>query len=105
MKPQDETKIRFFSENLRTRLGQDLKQLILFGSRARGDSRPGSDYDFLVILEKKPPHLVDQVRDTEVDFLNRFDELSARLVFDEGEWERRRKLPIGINIEREGIRL
>ena len=30
-------------------------QVILFGSRARGDARPGSDYDFLVIEDSPLP--------------------------------------------------
>lgn len=105
MKPRDEAKIKFFSDTLRSRLGDNLCQLILFGSRARGDWHEGSDYDFVVILRRKKPEMIDQVRDTEVDFLNRYDELSASLVYDEREWERRRHLPIGVNIEREGIRL
>lgn len=105
MNQSDEPKIRFFSDNLRSRLGDDLRQLILFGSRARGDSREGSDYDFVVILKEKNRRAVERVRDTEVDFLNRFDELSASLIYDEAEWNRRKRLPIGVNIEREGIRL
>jgi predicted nucleotidyltransferase len=31
----------------------DPQQIILFGSRARGDNRPNSDYDVLVVTEKK----------------------------------------------------
>ena len=105
LNPSDELKIKYFSDNLRSRLGDDLRQLILFGSRARGDSREGSDYDFVVILREKNRRMVERVRDTEVDFLNRYDELSASLIYDEAEWDQRKRLPIGVNIEREGIRL
>jgi len=31
------------------------KKIVLFGSRARGDSRPDSDYDLLVIQESDKP--------------------------------------------------
>ena len=31
------------------------KRIILFGSRARGDARAGSDYDLLVIQESEEP--------------------------------------------------
>jgi uncharacterized protein len=31
--------------------GPRLKQVLLYGSRARGDFRPDSDYDVLVVLE------------------------------------------------------
>ncbi len=30
-----------------------IKQILLFGSQARGDDRPDSDWDFLVSIEKK----------------------------------------------------
>ena len=105
MNSGDEAKIKYFSDTLRSRLGDNLRELILFGSRARGDWHEGSDYDFVVILRRKKAETIDQIRDTEVDFLNRYDELSASLVYDETEWEQRRHLPIGVNIEREGIRL
>ncbi len=34
----------------RTALGADFRQAILFGSRARGDERPDSDYDVAVVV-------------------------------------------------------
>lgn len=39
---------------LREALGDDLIALILFGSRARGDARPDSDWDLLLIAENLP---------------------------------------------------
>ncbi|OGU39234.1 MAG: hypothetical protein A2X61_07050 [Ignavibacteria bacterium GWB2_35_12] len=101
----DNEKIRFFTEEIKERLGTNLKQLILFGSHARGDFNEDSDYDFAVILNKKNAKSVNDIRETEVDFLNRFDELTASLIYDEKEWKQRLRLPIGINIEREGVRL
>lgn len=34
--------------------GLTLRQVLLFGSRARGEARPDSDWDFLVIVDQKP---------------------------------------------------
>lgn len=39
---------------LSEKLGEDLKEVILFGSQAYGDAQKDSDYDFLVILKEKP---------------------------------------------------
>ncbi|MDB4582216.1 nucleotidyltransferase domain-containing protein [Draconibacterium sp.] len=39
---------------LSEKLGSNLKEVILFGSQAYGNSTEDSDYDFLVILEKIP---------------------------------------------------
>ncbi len=93
----------FFAKNIKMVLRSQLSQIILFGSRARGDSTPASDYDFAIVLKEKTPDSVLHVRNTEVEFLNRFDILSSSLIYDENKWEKAKKMPIGINISREGI--
>lgn len=93
----------FFSTSLRRRIGANIRHIYLFGSRARGDHHDGSDYDFMVILDKNDRHLRDEVLDTEVEFLNKYDELSACVVYDEEAWEWRKNSPLGINVSREGI--
>lgn len=95
----------FFSTNIRRKLGKNLKDILIFGSMARGDYRDTSDYDFAVIVKVKDKSVINLVRDTEVDFLNTFDELSGSLIYSETEWERKKKAPIGINIQREGINI
>ena len=42
-------------EALRQTLGENLIALALFGSRARGDAKPDSDWDLLVIARYLPP--------------------------------------------------
>ncbi len=37
-----------------SRAGLGLRQVLLFGSRARGEARPDSDWDFLIIVDRKP---------------------------------------------------
>lgn len=39
---------------LQEALGDDLTAVVLFGSRARGDARPESDWDLLLLAEKLP---------------------------------------------------
>lgn len=36
------------------KLGDNLKDVILFGSQAYGGANEDSDYDFLIILKEKP---------------------------------------------------
>ena len=96
-------KVQFFSNRLKEKLASHLSQIMLFGSHARGDAHPGSDYDFLVVLQNKQKQYIDIIRQTEVEFLNRFDTLSSSLVYDAAEWEMRKGLPISINISREGV--
>ena len=40
---------------LKTTLGERLVAVVLFGSRARGDARPESDWDVLVVAKGLPP--------------------------------------------------
>jgi predicted nucleotidyltransferase len=47
-------------EALRAGLGERLVAVVLFGSRARGDHRPESDWDLLVIAEGLPERPFDR---------------------------------------------
>ncbi len=40
--------------------GERLSRVVLFGSRARRDNRPDSDYDFLVVLNEQPAYIVER---------------------------------------------
>jgi predicted nucleotidyltransferase len=42
--------LREFSARIRAALGSNLRELRLFGSKARGDSPPDSDLDVLVVV-------------------------------------------------------
>jgi len=95
--------IEFFSNNLKSILSENLSALILFGSRARGDAREHSDYDFLIIVDKKDKDIKSKIIDVEVETLNRFEKLTSSLVWDEKDWELKKRFPIGMNILKEGI--
>ncbi len=43
--------LRWVTESLRELYGTRLEHLVLFGSHARGDARPDSDVDLLVVLD------------------------------------------------------
>jgi len=96
---------RYFSHSVRQKLGNNIRGIYLFGSRARGDFHDGSDYDFMVLLNKTSQILKDELLTIETEFLNRFDALSACVVYDEAAWELRKNSPLGINILREGVAL
>lgn len=43
--------------------GPRLRTVVLFGSRARGDARPASDYDILLVIEGLPEEPVRRLRE------------------------------------------
>jgi len=59
---KDEVVVRFVEE-LKKTISSNLKNIILYGSRARGDNQKDSDYDFLVILSSKNYELNEFVYD------------------------------------------
>ncbi|MDH7578892.1 MAG: nucleotidyltransferase domain-containing protein [Bacillota bacterium] len=52
-----------FCTLLRRKLKDNLRQIRLFGSKARGDDDPESDIDILLLVEKRDPVVEDQIID------------------------------------------
>jgi predicted nucleotidyltransferase len=55
--------------------GDRLARVVLFGSRARGDARPDSDYDVAIFLKSLPDRWaeLDRLARLRVDFLDEAD--------------------------------
>ena len=60
---------------LRDMYGDRIERIVLFGSRARGDAGPDSDYDVAVFLKKLPDRWSE---------LNRLADLRVKLLDDTG---------------------
>ena len=89
----------------RHRLGDRIRSVILFGSRARGDAHENSDYDDVVVVDRRSAELRAALLDITVDLLERHGRLVACLLRDEWEWEALRAFPLGVNVAREGVAL
>lgn len=94
-----------FAGIVRKKMKKHLKKIVLFGSHARGDFREGSDYDFLVVVDKRKKTEEKILSDIGDEFMNKYDVLIGDIICDEKEWERKKRFPIGLNILKEGIEL
>ena len=87
---KEKSVLKQFKTGLEQALGSQLIELKLFGSKARGDDRPDSDLDVLVIVATDDWYIRDTVYDITTNILlqmdvcispkviskNRFDQLS-----------------------------
>lgn len=104
-RPRVNTVVETFATELRKRLGDRVCQIVLFGSRARGDAREGSDYDMLVVVDQRTSDLRAVVLDVERALMDRYGVLVTTVLRSEEEWKRSQAFPLARNIIREGVAL
>ncbi|MCQ2238242.1 MAG: nucleotidyltransferase domain-containing protein [Bacteroidaceae bacterium] len=79
--------------------------VILFGSRARGDAHEDSDWDVLVILDKARIEQsdYDNVSNSFTELGWELGEMIIPIMYTKKEWEEQSFTPFYKNVEREGI--
>ncbi|MBI2802986.1 MAG: nucleotidyltransferase domain-containing protein [Gammaproteobacteria bacterium] len=85
--------------------GARLERVVLYGSRARGDARPDSDYDVAVFLKSLSDRWseLDRLADIETDFLYETGAVINAIPFQAGSY--RERTPLMHEIRREGLDL
>jgi predicted nucleotidyltransferase len=83
------------------------EKVILFGSQARGDARPDSDWDLLVLLDKQKKTFED-----EDIYGYPFAEMGLKYktyisvkIYTVKDWQKRKPTPFYKNVEQEGIEI
>jgi predicted nucleotidyltransferase len=64
-----------------------------------------SDYDILIIVDKRDREIVKKIRKIAVEILDEHERPIGNVVYDAEEWERKKTFPLGVNILREGVRM
>jgi len=84
-----------------------IDRLVLFGSRARGDHRPDSDYDLLIVVVRREEALLDVLYDAVIDVLLLHGRLISLKVLERRELARLEVLgtPFITRVAAEGIRV
>lgn len=96
---------REYAKLLRTKLGDRLLSVVLFGSRARGAASVGSDFDVLIVVDERTAEVRELTLDASVEMMNRYETLFAPLTYSRDEWQYARRSPLGWAIEQDGVAL
>ena len=91
------------ADTIKSRFREDIKDIILFGSRARGNARPDSDYDIIVLTAHWTKPLRDRISEIAWE-MGRGENVSISIFVHESErFERDKYEPLFMNIRKEGV--
>jgi predicted nucleotidyltransferase len=100
---QQDRLLLLFASKLRNRLGDHLKKIILYGSRARGDNLPDSDYDCIAILDVVSSTSVDAIDEIAGEFLYNYNVIFSILPITQSRLRQEVYNPLFMNIRKEGV--
>ncbi len=98
----NEPPVKILIDRVRNSFGDNLKKIILYGSRARGDHHEYSDYDILVLVKEFLPDWKNKVADIGGDLLFEYSLLFPMLVLSEPKFDADNYEPLYRNIRKEG---
>ncbi|MBI2459826.1 MAG: nucleotidyltransferase domain-containing protein [Parcubacteria group bacterium] len=102
---KDTIAIAYFKDRLARTLEDERPKLILFGSKARGDFKPGSDIDILIVLKRTTPEKRRLISDVATDiFLKQQVDISPH-IYSSNEYKKLRSLetPFMLSVKQDGI--
>ena len=103
----EQSALQAFVQRLHAHYGSEVQSVVLFGSKARGESGPDSDMDVLVVLTDHDPHLRSNVRRLAARVSLEYDLLLSVRAVGRSQWDElaRYRFPIYEAIQAEGIDL
>lgn len=91
------------SEVLKKTFKKEIKDIILFGSRARGDYEPDSDYDIIVLVDKETKELDDKIFELTWKIGFEHNVSISAFVFEKSIFEKDKYEPLFMNVRKEGV--
>ena len=98
-----DSELKRLAEALRARYGNEISQILFFGSRARGEASAESDYDCLLVFKKFTSHLKNDLHRLAAEWLLERGIVFSWVAVSELDLERFRYEPFLQNARREGI--
>jgi predicted nucleotidyltransferase len=96
-----------FNQRLLIELGKQVQQVILFGSKARGDSAPDSDIDVLILTDGENRQLRKTISKISSQIGLDYDVCLGALLIANKRWQQMssERFSLCRNVERDGILL
>jgi len=82
--------------------------IILYGSRVRGEAKKYSDWDFLILVDQTiDKKIKDEIKDCLYDIELEYNEILSSIIRTKHEWNSLKysAMPLKKNIEKEGVLL
>lgn len=94
-----------FTERLRKRFGSLIKEVILFGSKVRGESDRASDIDILIVLTNLSWEIKKSISELAAEENLKHNVIISTIRYDENTWENPavKASPFGKTVREEGI--
>ena len=103
----EEKAVKAFSSSLKALYGSDIKQILLFGSKARGDFHKESDIDLFILVAKSGLALRKKVASLITEIMLDHSVLLSPKIIEESHFSFLKQLETAFakNIEKDGIRI
>lgn len=107
LSPNEKEAITEFVKILRQQFGPMIKEIILFGSKVRGDGKKYSDIDILIVLNKLSWEIKKTISRLAAQENIKHNVLISTVRYDADTWENPviKLSPFGRTVREEGIRL
>ncbi len=104
--PKLDVILRTLRQELAKALGSQLERVVLYGSRARGEARPDSDIDVLIVVrgEVNYPDLMQRTSEIAAGVSLQYDVVVSRTFASQTQFETAQN-PFFITVRREGVRV
>jgi predicted nucleotidyltransferase len=102
IKAEDDLVLAAIKVRLNEALEDNVRQIILFGSRSRGNAERDSDYDILLLVQKRSRALEDQVDDIAYEMLEHYGVVVTIFVDEVKTFKMDQSEPLFCNIRQEG---
>lgn len=102
---EEKSAVLEFTGRLRKRFGPLLKEVILFGSKVRGESNRASDIDILIVLTNLSWEIKKTISEFAAEENLKHNVIISTIRYDENTWENPavKASPFGKTVREEGI--